>query len=59
MMTLEKAAIILQNPKNYRSHQVEEAHQFAVKVFLMVTMLPGFTETRLRIRTLLDAENEE
>lgn len=59
MMTLEKASCILQNPKKYWSHQVEEAHQYAVKVFLMVTMLPGFTDTRLRIRTLLDAENEE
>ena len=59
MMTLGKAAHILQNPKLYWSHEVEEAKQYAEKIFLMIATLPGFSDTRLRIRTLSDAENEE
>ena len=59
MMTIERACCILQNPKKYWSHEVEEAHQFAVKVFLMVAMMPNFTETRLLLRSMLDGESEE
>jgi len=59
MMSIDKACCVLCNPKQYWSHEVEEAKQIAERVFKMVVTLPEFTETLLRLRTLWDDDDAE
>ena len=51
-MTIERACRILQNPKSYWSHEVEEAKQIAIKVFQMIVTLPDFNDTLDKLRTM-------
>ena len=58
-MTIDKACCVLRNSKQYWSHEVEEAKQIAIKVFIIIVMQPEFMETLLRLRTLWDDDDAE
>ena len=59
MMDIDKAYCILTNKKKYWSHEIEEAKQFAEKIFILIAIQPEYKQTRLLLRAALDEENEE
>lgn len=58
-MTIAEAAEILTHPKKHWSHEIDDARGVACTVLELIVTRKEFSETRLRLQTFMDKENEE
>ena len=58
-MTITEANEILTFPREHWSHEVEDAKRVAFEVLELIATRKEFSETRLRLQTFRDGDNEE